>query len=109
VPPLVVEVVRDQEPAKEGERTGRIVYAGRPLEGTQLSDVLKREAAYDAAPLPNGRGRGFEKGSDGASLSRLSVLVRADRGVRSGYVGQVFESCMHAGIWKLKVSTVEPD
>jgi hypothetical protein len=35
--------------------------------------------------------------------------MRADQGVQSQYIRTVFESCMQAGIWRLKVSSVQPD
>jgi len=108
VPPLVVNVVR-QPPKGPSDRTGAIVYNGRPLSPRSLTAELKKEANYDASPRPEGRGRGWEEGQGGKKLSRLSVLVRADRGVKSEHVRSVFEACIEAGIYKLKVSTIQPE
>ncbi len=110
VPPLIVNVVRERMPEKKGQRMGYIVYGGNRVDGKKLAQELKREAAYAAGPKPGGRGRGYDTaGAGGVNLSKLAVLVRADRGVQSQYIRTVFESCMQAGIWRLKVSTVQPD
>jgi biopolymer transport protein ExbD len=118
VPPLIVNVVRVDKPGEE--RFGRIVFGGRvyedddarkpnPLTAQQkLGMELKKEAEYDAAPRPMGRGRGWEAGPGGRSLSKLSVIVRADKGVRSEYIRTVFMSCQEAAIYRIKVSSTMP-
>lgn len=109
VPPLVVSVVRDQTPGKSGSRAGLIVYNGQPHDASKLEAELLKEARYDAVPRPEGRGRGWEKGAGDQKLSRLSVLVRADRDVEARYLHDVFESCQKAGIYRLKAAIVQPD
>ncbi len=109
VPPLLVNVVRDSTPEKKGERSARIVYEGNPVDGKQLANELRKEAARDANPRPRGRGRGYEPGPGGKQLSKLAVLLRADKGVNAQYLRTVFEACMEAGIWRLKFSVVQPD
>lgn len=109
VPPLIVNVVRDRQPAKKGERSGLIRYGGNTYTVKRLTEELQREAAYDAQPRPQGRGRGWEPGPGGKNLSKLSVLLRADKGVKAEYIRHVFEACMSAGIWRLKVAAVLPE
>ena len=111
VPPLVVNVVRERQPEKKGQRMGYIVYGGNRVDGKKLTDALRAEAYNDAKPRSEGgRGRGYDSaGAAGIKLSKLAVLVRADRGVQSQYMRTVLVSCMQAGIWRLKVSSVQPD
>lgn len=109
VPPLLINVVRvKSRPGEEGERLGEIVFNGIRLGNSQekLQKELKREVDYDASPL--GRGRGFEPGPGGRPLSKLSVLVRADKGVRSEYIRTIFMACQAVGIYRVRVSTTTP-
>ena len=111
VQPLLISVVRDpQGVAKNrGERAGLLRFNADTLTEKELVEKLKREAAYDAAPRPRGRGRGWETSPGGQKLSKLSVLVRADRGVRAEFTRHVFQACAKAGIYKVKVSSVSPE
>lgn len=110
---LVINIVpeRDAKLAEaKGERAGRIVYAGNDVDAKKLTEELLREARYDGEPPPMGRGNGYEPGpSPDVKLSKLPVIIRCDRSVRSEYTRTVFDCCRKAGIYKLKVSTVKPE
>ena len=107
VQPLLISVVRDLElPAKE--RAGLLRFGGDTWTEKKLAARLLFEAKYDADPPPNGRGRSRETSPGGQPLSKLSVLVRADRSVRAEFTRHVFQACAKAGIYKIKVSTVDP-
>jgi biopolymer transport protein ExbD len=104
--PLIVNVVRYALSSDEGPRSGSIVFEGHKLDKKSLTAKLKQHVRHDASPT--GRGRGYEAfGSK--DLSKLSVLVRADKGVRGEYLRAVWQACMDAGIYKVKVSTVQPE
>lgn len=106
-PPLIINVGRT---TRDGDdRVGRIVMAGQELTKETLVEELTKEAAYDAAPRPGGRGRGWETGPANNRLSKLEVVVRADRGVNASHVRQVLDACSAASIYKLKVSSVTSD
>ena len=105
--PLIINVSRTTR--NDDDRAGSIVLGGEELTKTELIEYLKKEAAYDASPPPGGRGRGWETGPGNTRLSKLEVVVRADRGVNASYVRQVLDSCSDASIYKLKVSAVTPD
>ncbi|MBI4601909.1 MAG: biopolymer transporter ExbD [Planctomycetes bacterium] len=107
-PPLVVSIARERGDAGAAERAGRLALDGRRLSAAELRSELAKEARYDALPPPQGRGRGREDGPGGLKLSRLSVIVRADRGVRAQHLKEVFEACVEAGIYKVKISTETP-
>jgi biopolymer transport protein ExbD len=111
VQPLMISVVRDPQGVAKGhgERAGLLRLGGETFTEKQLTDKLIREAVYDREPSPRGRGRGSETSPGGQKLSKLSVLVRADRGVRSEFTRQVFQACAQAGIYKIKVSTMKPE
>ncbi len=108
---LVIGVIRDPEglAAGRGERAGLLRLGGDTLTEKQLTEKLIREAVWDREPPPRGRGRGFETSPGGQKLSKLSVLVRADRGVRAEFTRHVFQACARAGIYKIKVSSVVPE
>jgi biopolymer transport protein ExbD len=109
VPPLIINVVRvKSRPGEEGERLGEIVYSGLRFGNSEekLKKELKKEVDFDASPL--GKGRGFEAGPGGRPLSKLSVLVRADKGVRSEYIRTIFMACQAVGIYRVRVSTTSP-
>ena len=107
VAPLIVNIVRFAiASAEEGARAGSIVFGGNKLDKKALTKELKKEASYDASPT--GRGRGWEPMGH-LKLSKLSVLVRADKGVRAEYLREVWQACMDAGIYKVKLSTVQPE
>ena len=107
VQPLIINVLRDSSAPSE-ERAGLIRFNGSTVDKKTLEQQLPREAPYDAEERPLGRGRGYERGPNGQNLSKLSVLVRSDRSVRSEYTRQVFEACGKAKIYKVKVSALEP-
>lgn len=111
VQPLMISVIHDPQglAKNRGERAGLIKFNGETLKAKELEEKLVREAAYDAADPPRGRGRGWETSPGGRQLSKLSVLVRGDRDVRAEFVSQVLQACAEAGIYKVKVSTVEPE
>ena len=111
VQPLLISVIRDPQGLlkSRGERAGLLRFDGETLSEKQLAEKMRREAAYDAAPPPRGRGRGYETSPGGQKLSKLSVLVRADRGVRAEFARKVFQACAKAGIYKVKVSSVDPE
>ena len=106
-PALVINVSRT---TRDGDdRVGQIVMGGTELTKEALVTELKKEAAYDAAPRPGGRGRGWETGPANNRLSKLEVVVRADRGVNASHVRRVLDACSDALIYKLKVSSVTPE
>jgi len=107
VAPLIVNIVRYALASAEGERAGSIVFDGNKLDKKGLTAELQKEARYDASE--SGRNRGWEPLPGGRRLSKLSVLVRADRGVRAEYLREVWQACMDAGIYKVKMSTVQPE
>ena len=111
VQPLLINVVRDRQglARNRGERAGFLRFNGDTLTEKELAQKLIGEAAWDAAPRPRGRGRGWETSPGGQKLSKLSVLVRADRGVRAEFTRHVFQACAKAGIYKIKVSSVSPE
>lgn len=109
VPPLIVNVVRlPTKGSQEGERLGEIVYNGLRFGNSEekLKKELQKEVDWDASP--QGRNRGFEVGPGGRSLSKLSVLVRADKGVRSEYIRTIFMACQGVGIYRVRVSSTTP-
>ncbi len=111
VQPLLISVVRDPQglAKNRGERAGLLRFNGDTLTEKELTEKLRREAVYDAAPRPRGRGRGYETSPGGQKLSKLSVRVRSDRGVRAEFTRHIFQACAQAGIYKIKVSTVNPE
>lgn len=112
VQPLIISVIRDlQGIARDrGERAGLLRFDGETVTEKQLTEKLTREANYDREPPPKGRGRGFETSPVGGQrLSKLAVLVRADKDVRAEFIRHVFQACARAGIYKVKVSSVEPE
>ena len=111
VQPLLISVIRDPQglAKNRGERAGFLRFNGETLTEKELTEKLRREAVYDAEPPPMGRGRGRETSPGGQKLSKLSVLVRADRDVRAEFTRHVFQACAKAGIYKVKVSSVEPE
>ncbi len=111
VQPLLISVIHDlQGPGKNrDERAGLIRFWNETLTEKELTKKMREEAVYDAAPRPKGRGRGYETSPGGQKLSKLSVLVRSDRGVRAEFTRHIFQACAKAGIYKIKVSTVNPE
>ena len=111
VQPLMISVVRDPEGLSKnrGERAGLIKFNGEAVTEKELGTKLIREAIYDREPPPNGRGRGFELSPGGKKLSKLAVLVRADKRVRAEFARHVFQACARAGIYKIKVASVDPE
>ncbi len=111
VQPLLISVIRDiQGPGKNRDkRAGLVRFNGDTLTEKELTEKLRREAVYDAEPRPRGRGRGYETSPGGQKLSKLSVLVRADKDVRAEFTRHVFQACAKAGIYKVKVSSVDPE
>lgn len=105
--PLLVNVVLDR---RKPDRAGQIVFAGKQFDNNEkaLADELLKEVRYDAEPPPRGLGRGYEIASGGNQLSKLIVLVRADRNVRAEYVRTVFMACQKVGIYKIRVSSTTP-
>lgn len=110
VPPLLVNVRLARSRTAPGERRGEIVFNGKEYgnDEKKLFEELQREASYDAADPPRGRGRGWEAGPGGKSLSKLAVLVRADRNVAGEYIRTVFMACQKANIYRIRVSAMSP-
>jgi biopolymer transport protein ExbD len=112
VPPLLVNVVRvpNKSGTPEGRRAGEIVFSGKRLgsDERQAEDALKKELEREVRYDAEGRGRGYEAGPGGKPLSKLSVLVRSDKGVRASYVRAIFMACQAVGIYKVRVSTTLP-
>ena len=88
----------------DGSRDGRIIFNGQPHDPQTLRKALDLEVRIDAArrgpelsPLPT---------SDASS--RLEVLIRADEGVRSEYLRQVFVACQRVGIYRVEIATLKP-
>ena len=107
VQPLLISVIRD--PQNFGDRAGLLRFNGDTLTEKELTEKLRREVAYDALPPPRGRGRRKETSPGGEELSKLSVLVRADRDIRAEFTRHVFQACAKVGIYKVKVSSVDPE
>ena len=103
--PMIINVVVNADEDAKDPRSGKIVFNGNTLDEKQLTKELQKEAAYDAADPPHGRGNGTE--ADG--LSKLSIIVRADKRVASKNLRTIFTACAKAKIYKLKVSTVTPE
>ncbi len=107
---LVLNVRQNKLPGTAlAERSGEIVFEGETYTPKALKAVLDEEVAYDAADPPRGRGRTKEEGPNGVQLSRLEILIRYDKRVRSEYLRQIFEQCQKAGIYKLKLATTQPE
>ncbi|MAM45211.1 MAG: biopolymer transporter ExbD [Planctomycetota bacterium] len=106
---LILNVRKNRKNAKPSDRSGEIVYQARVYNPKELKAKLDDEVAYDAAPPPRGRGRTKEEGPNGVQLSRLEILIRYDKSVRSEYLRQIFEQCQKAGIYKLKLATTQPE
>lgn len=100
VPPLVINVVRKGAE----DRAGVIRFGGTDVTPAELLKNLRAEANFDAEH----RGRGWEKSPGGENLSKVEVLLRADKGVRSEYTRQVFDACAKARIYKIQVGSLEP-
>ena len=107
VPPLIVNVVRKTlgTPEERAKRAGEIVYNGMRLDQKKLVAEFTKEVIFDAV---SGRKRGYETGPAGKPLSKLSVLIRADRDVRSEYIRTIFMACQEVGIYKVRVSSTPP-
>jgi biopolymer transport protein ExbD len=105
--PIIINIKRDAKPGDT--RAGRILYNGQDQKLRDLTTALMREAAYDAEAPPRGRGSGWELGPGGKKLSKLTVIIRADRGVRSQYLRTAFTACAQAAIYKVKVSSMSPE
>jgi len=105
--PLIINVKLAENAAEP--RAGVIVFDSRELDQAELAKELGGEARYDAQPVPNGRGRGWERTQDGSQVSKLEVVVRADRRVRSAALREVFAACSEAKIYKVQVSSMQPD
>jgi hypothetical protein len=110
VAPIIINVkrVKADTPAQVGERKGDILYQGIRFgnDGKKLAQELRREVAFDAGP--QGRNRGMEAGPGGRPLSKLSVLVRADKGVRGEYLRTIFLACQEAAIYRIRFSSTTP-
>ena len=100
---MLILNVRKNRDAERDQRLGEIVFKGKVLDTKQLLQMLKAEADYDASP--EGRGRDWEPGPNGVKLSKLEILIRYDRSVKSEYLRTIFEQCQKAGIYKLKLAT----
>jgi biopolymer transport protein ExbD len=107
VPPLIVNVVRRTKGTAEerAKRLGDIIYGGNIYDQKKLTAELKKEVYSDAVTL---RKRGYEVGPAGKQLSKLAVLVRADKDVRSEYIRTIFMACQEAGIYRVRVSSTTP-
>ncbi|MGQ9589683.1 MAG: ExbD/TolR family protein [Planctomycetota bacterium] len=111
VPPVLVNVVlKKRDPSDTGPRRAEIVYAGERLGNDRraVSARLRREVEQDAEPPPRGKGRGYEPGPGGRSLSKLALIIRADKDVPSEYIRTVFEACGDVGIYRVRVSSTVP-
>ena len=108
VPPLIINIVRKTlgTPEERAQRSGEIVYNGLRLDQKKLVAELRKEVLFDAE---TGHHRGYEPGPGGKQLSKLSVLVRADKGVRSEYVRTIFMACQEVGIYRVRVSSTHPE
>jgi biopolymer transport protein ExbD len=111
VPPVIVNIIRvpGGKASAKGERPGAIRMGGKDFvnDRAKLAAELKREVLFDASP--QGRNRGYEPALlGGLPLSKLSVLVRADRGVRAEYVRTVLMACTDVGIYRVRVSSTTP-
>ena len=104
VPPLVINVVVDNnKPA--AERAGIIRFGGADVTEAELTQKLTFEARYDAEH----RGRGWERGpGENNPLSKLEVVLRADKAVGAKYARQVFQACAKAKIFKVQLGSIEP-
>lgn len=111
VPPVLVNVVlvkKDERGPHEGR--GEIICGGQRLgnDVKALAAILRKEVIRDAEPPPRGLGRGYEPGPGGRQLSKLAVIVRADREVRGEYIRTVFSACGEVGIYRVRVSSTMP-
>ena len=105
--PLLINVVLDP---RKPDRQGQIVFNGQLLGNDQakLKALLQKEVIWDAEPPPLGLDRGYEPGPGNISLSKLTVLVRADKDVRAEYIRTIFMACQEVGIYRVRVSSTTP-
>jgi biopolymer transport protein ExbD len=104
---LILNIPLDRKDESESRR-GRIMYDGREVDLPTLKAKLEEEVAVDAAPPPYGRGRTPELGHNNVKLSQLEILIRADKEVRSEYLRSIFTVCQQVGIYKIKLSSMQP-
>ena len=106
---ILINVVRVGA-TKDNPRAGKVRYNGEDVDLDKLTRMLQKEADHHARPQSRGgKGFGWEMGPGGQELSKLAVIVRADRGVQSKYLRTVFTACAKARIYKVKVSAVQPE
>jgi biopolymer transport protein ExbD len=103
--PTVILNVRINPRVDTFPRQGEIVYQGKVINKVdELSAALKDEAIYDR----DVRNRKPEFTKSGKELSQLEVLIRHDRDVQAEHLRTIFEACMNAGIYKIKVASTQP-
>lgn len=87
----------------DSTRDGQIIFDAKPRADTEaLKNALKVEADFYKSE------HGVEVGPGGVELSKLEVLVRADEGVKGKFLRDVFLACQQVGIYKLKLSALQP-
>ena len=98
---LIINIKKTKAAEKEGTREGMIRFNSETHTTQSLRKALALEVEVD------GGRHGYEF-SGKQKMSKLQVLIRADEGVRGVYLRQVFMACQREGIYKLKLSSLQP-
>jgi biopolymer transport protein ExbD len=99
-PPEGVIIINVKK-TSDATREGKIVFDGTDQTPESLENALKNEVLVHAEQY------GPEI-HEGQRLSKLEVLVRADEGVQSKYIRDVFMACQKQGLYRLKISSLQP-
>jgi hypothetical protein len=98
---LIINIPKRNDVTREGE----IVFNGQKQTQDSLKEALQLEVTVDE----HRRGTEPPPVAGGLPLSKLEVLVRPDEGVRGEYLRQVFVACQQVGIYKVKISSLQPE
>jgi biopolymer transport protein ExbD len=99
-PPEGVIIINVKK-TSDATREGKIVFDGTDQTPESLENALKNEVLVHAEQY------GPEI-HEGQRLSKLEVLVRADEGVQSKYIRDLFMACQKQGLYRLKISSLQP-